>query len=142
MTEVVLDASTAVSWVVRSQATPAALEVLADQDITLFSAPHLFPSEVRAALLKLERRGRLAAAETREGLAALDVVDVRVQAAPTAAGLERLMSLARETQLSFYDAQYLDLALHGRRCLVSRDKALLKAARDRGLPVRSTGASS
>ena len=142
MTAVVLDAATAVSWIVRSQSTAAAQAVLEDQEITAFEVPSIFPVELRNALLKLERQGKSDAALTNQGIEMVERLNMQTRAYAGSAANDKLLALARTAGLSFYDAHYLDLAEQRGLLLVARDRALLAAAIARGVPVRSTLAPS
>ncbi len=60
----VLDASVAMSWCFRDQATPYADQVLAMLDGDMAFVPSIWPLEIANALCVGERRGRLQPADT------------------------------------------------------------------------------
>jgi predicted nucleic acid-binding protein len=57
---------------------------------------------------------------------------------PVQAVLHTVLPLAREHQLSAYDAAYLDLAIREGAVLATLDGAMRKAARKEGVPLAFT----
>jgi predicted nucleic acid-binding protein len=131
MTSVVLDASVALAWMLRSQATPEATAFLIAEDARAFEVPAIFEWEVRNVLLSLERRGSLSEPEYGQAEAIYDRLDLRYNAPVT--DMSDLSALARKARLSLFDASYLALALDRRWPLASRDEALLGAAMAAGV---------
>lgn len=99
-----------------------------------FIAPPVFGFEVRHALVRLERRGVLAAMVADASLAALEAT-MEFSASPDIDEREAVLALARSTQLGVYDAAYLHLALSRTATLASRDAQLLAAAQARSVAV-------
>jgi predicted nucleic acid-binding protein len=130
----VLDASAAVAWLVAGQNTPSSDALLAQADQHDFEVPHIFPVEVRNALLKLERLRRSDPALTAEALGALAAYNIAVDAPPGQSTYDAILDLARGEGLSVYDAIYFWQALRKGLALATRDSALLAAAASRGLP--------
>lgn len=131
MTSVVLDASAALAWMLKSQATPAAAAFLEGGDDWTFEVPPIFAWEVLNVLLTLERRGSLSKAAYEQALAIYGRLDLRTSA--PIIGMDNLAALARRTRLSLFDAAYLALALDQGWALASRDEALLAVAAEVGL---------
>jgi predicted nucleic acid-binding protein len=123
----VLDASAAMALLSPSQSTEAS-RAFEDAPPGLMLAPTVFPIEVRHGVLKLERRGSVAAGDLD---VALGKLERGIELA--AVDLVRASALAREEALGMYDALYLDLALARGVALASRDAALLDAARRRSV---------
>jgi len=132
-TACVLDASAALSALVSGQSSAAAANffALAEQP---WSAPTLLRLEIRNALFRLERRGRLERGAADADLALLES-SVSFASSPGAPELVRILSLARTSGLSVYDAVYLELALRDGAAVASRDSALLATATTAGLMV-------
>jgi predicted nucleic acid-binding protein len=101
-----------------------------------FSAPFLFPAEIRNALLMLERRRRLERAEVDRALANLGAYGVAIEPPPSASDYGAVFELARGEQLTVYDAVYLWQTVRGGFTLASRDSDLLAAASRNGAPIR------
>ena len=95
-------------------------------------APCLFFFEVRNALIVGERRGRSAAAAEKSAdfLRDLESLPARIVPSP---GDGALMSLARQRNLTVYDAVYLELAMRERPPLATLDRASEKAAAAEGV---------
>lgn len=131
MTSVVLDASAALAWMLRSQATPAATAFLRDGDAWTFEVPAIFSWEVLNVLVTLERRGSLSKTAYEEALAIYRRLDLRANGSTI--DMDNLVALARRTGLSLFDTAYLALALDREWALASRDEALLAVAAQVGL---------
>lgn len=95
------------------------------------TVPGLWTLEVTNVLAVGERRGRLTAADSARFVALLESLPIRVEDMPP--GMGGMVSLARETGLSTYDAAYLELAASRGLPLATRDAALREAAATRGL---------
>lgn len=125
----VADSSAAISWVIPSQSSAAADELL-DRVMSGsgIAVPSLWPYEVANTLVALLRRKKmlrqdyLAARTFFSGLrASIDDEGVYFTASRTA-------DLALEHGLSVYDASYLELAIRKQLALASRDADLNRAA--------------
>jgi predicted nucleic acid-binding protein len=99
--------------------------------------PAVWPLEVGNVLLAAERRQRLNRAGTARFLELLAALPIRVEQESSERMLKEIVSLAREQNLSTYDASYLDLAMRRGLPLATRDAALAEAARRCGIPLFS-----
>jgi predicted nucleic acid-binding protein len=134
VTAIVVDASAALAWLLKSQATGAASAFLAEADDWTFCAPAIFPWEVHNALLSVERRGLMSRAEHDQALAVLAAFSIEIDEPLFSAGVRAQMEFARSAGLSLFDSAYLSLGL-ARNCgLASRDGNLLRIAERAGLP--------
>lgn len=82
-----------------------------------------------------ERRGRCNAAYVERSLARLGRLAIKRDEETDDHAWSAARSLAREEDLSLYDAAYLELAVRRRMALASCDKALLAAAARRKVEV-------
>ena len=125
----IIDASVAVAWFVRTQATPYTDRIRRRARGERLHVPAIWPLEFANALRQLERRKLLAAAQTDTIIGLVDPLDVVVhEGAPPP---QRLIAAARMYDLTAYDASYLELALALRYPMACRDgplRAALKAA--------------
>lgn len=130
----VLDASTALGWILDRPVPP-----LASQARSLITAgaspvvPSLWLQEISNAVVMAERRGRLTAGQVRTLAADLDdflqVVEVdSLQVRPS-----MLIATSQRTLLTAYDATYLELAARRKLPLATLDAKLQEAARRAGL---------
>ncbi len=131
----VLDASFCLSWIfARERADQAELadRVLQRRDQERWIVPTIWPLEVANALLVAERHAVIQARQSDNFLRKLAAL--RIPLDPFAGDLTqpRLLALARQHNLSAYDACYLELALRQGARLASFDRRLQLAARAEG----------
>ena len=93
--------------------------------------PLVWSLEFANALRQLERRRKLKPEVTAELLDAVDALGLKSDASPP--GQRRLIGLARQYELSVYDASYLELAIRLALPLATQDAALAAAATRAGL---------
>jgi len=130
----VLDASTALGWMLDRPVPARASQA---RDLIIAGArpvvPALWQHEVSNAIVMAERRGRLTAGQV--GTLAADLEDflevVEIDSLMVRASV--LMETARRTQLTVYDAAYLELASRRRLPLATLDDKLRETARRAGL---------
>lgn len=129
----VIDASVAVAWCARSQATDlteAALEAVVAIGGHI---PAIFWFEVLHSLVGLEHRGILPRIHVDEFAERLAEFPLLIDAARNSFELVNLYRFAREHRLNMYDASYLELALRLRLPLATRDASLARAAQTAGV---------
>jgi predicted nucleic acid-binding protein len=129
----VVDASIAMGWIARTQATPltdAALSLVARE---FGCVPSYFGLEVARALRAHERRGLLAPDVVDIGLAQLQALPLREDGSRTLDRVQDIVALARRHELRIADAAYLELALRTTLPRATRDAALARAAKAAGV---------
>jgi predicted nucleic acid-binding protein len=127
----VLDASFCLAWVfAREQADQAeqADRVLRSRGKERWTVPSLWPLEVANALLVAERRGVIQPNVSEAFLRRLAALRIEVDPETMDLAQPRTLELARQQQLSAYDATYLELALRLDARLASFDRRLILAA--------------
>ena len=129
----VIDASVAAAWLFEDERSARADSILASVQTETGLVPQHWHFEVRSALLRAERRGRMSADEVDMGLHRLSELTENRIATDTTPDLDAAFSLARKHSLSFYDALYLELALRRETTLATLDNALKRAAVAEGL---------
>ncbi len=100
-------------------------------------APQIWWAELRNGLLAAERRGRISPGGTDAALAALDDLPITLDHTPHGA---MVLRIAREHNLTVYDAMYLELALRLDGPLATLDRKLARAAAEAGATVFSADA--
>ena len=127
----VLDASVAVAWFVRKQATAYTDRVRAMAKREPLHVPAVWVLEVSNALLVLQRRGNISdeAAKTAADLLGSLTVTVHQDRLT----IPELLVFAGRHRLSAYDASYLDLALSLRLPLACKDGPLQRALSGAGV---------
>ncbi len=130
---VVVDASVALGWIARTQATAlteAALDAVARE---FGCVPAYFAIEVAWALRSHERRNLLSADLVDTALAQLRSLPLREDSARSLDTVADVVALARRHALRMADATYLELALRAALPLATRDTSLARAAEMAGV---------
>jgi predicted nucleic acid-binding protein len=128
---VVIDASIAAAWCFPDEEPTLGTDALA-MDIAdeVVIVPGVFWYEVRNALLRAERRGRIDGAGSGSFLAQLGELQTEVDSDHDELGT---LDLARRHGLAFYDAAYLETAVRRDARLATLDGALATAAAREGV---------
>jgi predicted nucleic acid-binding protein len=135
VTDLVLDASVALSWCFKNEATAGADRVLERLVTEAASVPAIWHLEIANVLALSERRGRITPANSSEFIALLETLDVVIDEAMPSRALGRVLDLARAERLTAYDAAYLELAMRLGIPLASKDADLCDAAERLGVNV-------
>jgi predicted nucleic acid-binding protein len=133
--EFVLDGSVTLSWAFEDEGSPYSDALLGRLPTLRAVVPQIWPLEVANALLVGERRGRLTQAQTREFVHLLDDLPILVDGETSEQAYGEILRLARDEQLSTYDAAYLELAMRRGLPLATLDRALRRAAASVGTPI-------
>ncbi len=129
----VLDCSVTMGWVFddeKTDYTEAVLNSLAENKAIV---PYLWELEVANVLIVAERRGRMTQAQTAHALSLLGSLPILIDTPIAKQGLTTIPALAREHQLSAYDAAYLELALREGIAIATLDQKLERAAQNCGV---------
>lgn len=138
MTDLVLDASVAMNWVVGDPATRdyayagAVLDAMSDARIQAH-VPVTWGLEVANVLARAEARSLLTEAHSEAFLELLASLPIQPDAATFARAMTDTLHLARRYRLSSYDASYLELALRAGLPVATLDADLAKVARKAGV---------
>ena len=135
MTDLVLDASVALTWCFKNEATAAADRVLERLGAEAASVPAIWHLEIANALALSERRRRITPARSAEFITLLETLEIVVDEETATRALGRVLDLAREERLTAYDAAYLELAMRLGVPLASKDGDLCDAAERLGVSV-------
>lgn len=136
MTGFVLDCSVAMTWCFGDETNPYSEAVLQDLADTGAVVPSIWLLEMANVLLVAERRKRISKAQSRRFVELLQTLPIAVDDVSAARAWDGLLSLAREQQLSAYDAAYLELAMREGLPIATLDAALRKAAKRCGVAVK------
>ena len=127
---IVLDASVAVAWCFEDEKTPfteGVLDLLSAGTEVL--TPAIWPFEVANALLVAERRKRITVAQVTALLRRIAGLPISVEPIEARHAFEQILSVARQQNLTEYDAAYLELALRAGLTIATLDDKLKQAAR-------------
>jgi predicted nucleic acid-binding protein len=130
----VADASATLAWCFRDEATDwsrALLQRVRDGDQV--RVPAHWSTEVANGLLIAFRRKRLSLDDVRGLTGDLQQLPILSEAAPSPAGVQLILDLALQHNLTVLDAMYLDLAVRLSLPLATLDADLRKAATSTGV---------
>lgn len=125
----VLDASVAVPWCARDEAsawTDSLLKRLQSGDSAL--VPPLWAYEIANSLLQIKRRGRITTEQMSSFLDDLRALPIQVDSEGVERVFDRVSALADRCRLTVYDAAYLELSLRTGNPLATLDAELESAA--------------
>jgi len=131
----VIDASMAIAWLFRSERTQAAQLVLRRVVAEGATVPSLWRIEVANALRTAARRGRCDEEYVDWSLHRLGQLAIGIDAEIDSHAWVATLALARQHDLTLYDAAYLELALRLRQPLATCDTALINAGTRCGVEV-------
>ena len=131
----VIDNSVVMSWCFEDEGNSYAEAVLESLETGEAFVPAIWPLEVGNVLLVAERKKRLSHASAVRFLGLLGGLPISVEQEPPDRMLKEILSLAREHELSTYDASYLDLAMRLDLPISTLDTSLLKAAGKCEVPI-------
>ena len=124
----VLDNSIVMAWCFEDESNVLADSILESLQRSKAIVPAIWPLEVGNVMLVAERRGRLSEADSTRFLSMLSSLPVYSEPETRQRTMSNILFLAREQQLSTYDASYLDLAMRQGIPLATLDKRLMHAA--------------
>jgi len=126
----VLDASVVISWFFQDEASgEKELSLLEKLKRGWAVVPGIWPLEVSNVLLVALRRGRVEPSGVYRVMELLSRLPIEVEDISLDLAFKAIYPVAREYELSIYDASYLELAVRKGLPLATKDAALKKAAR-------------
>ena len=129
MADFIIDKSVVMAWCFADEDTTYADEVLASLESSEAIAPAIWPLEIGNVLVVAERRKRLNESDSIRFLALINDLPIKVLQEPPERMTKEILALARERQISTYDASYLDLAMRKGLPIATQDSGLKKAAK-------------
>jgi predicted nucleic acid-binding protein len=135
LTGIVVDASVALAWFLPDEASEYADGVLVALAGRTVIVPAVWVLEITNAVLVAERRKRVKQPDVRRFVELLGGLTIVEQSQTVADTVSNVLPLAREYDLSAYDAAYLDVAVRQKAPLATLDSALQKAGRSAGIKI-------
>ena len=135
MSAVVIDSSIALSWCFEDEASPETdllFERVRDEGAIV---PGLWHLELGNVLLQAEKRGRITVKDVGVRLDLIADLPIVTDQETTARAWREILTMARADRLTTYDATYLELAVRRGLPLLTKDIALVRAARRLGVQV-------
>jgi predicted nucleic acid-binding protein len=132
---VVVDASVALAWCFPDEASEYADAVLVALKGQAVVVPAVWGFEIANAMLAGERRKRLKQPEILRFLALLEGLPILQDGQAVSKNVSKVLPLARDYDISTYDAAYLELSIRHGVPLATLDAKLRKAAQRAGVRV-------
>jgi Predicted nucleic acid-binding protein, contains PIN domain len=132
----VLDCSVTAAWCIEDEANPSTDRLLDSLQSGEAFVPALWPLEISNVLLTAERRRLLTRAQAFQCLEMLRSLPIVVDESTSSRAMGEILSLARDQNLSVYDAAYLELSIREALPLATRDRILAGAAKRCGVPLK------
>lgn len=129
MTDFVLDCSVTMAWCFEDEITEYSEDVFNSLKELKAIAPPLWSLEVANVLLFAQRKKRITKLTAIEFKDSLNLLPIQIDHNIGYRSLTSIMELAEETQLTIYDATYLELALHHDLPIATLDQDLKKTAK-------------
>ncbi len=131
----VIDNSIVMTWCFSDETSKYADIVLDSLEKHEALVPAIWPLEVGNVVLAAERRKRLTESDGIRFLNLISELPITVQQETPDRMLKEIFSLARECNISSYDASYLDLAMRNGVPIATQDSGLKKAAKRCDVPL-------
>jgi predicted nucleic acid-binding protein len=127
----ILDASVALKWVLNEDDSDLARELRADYlaGAYEFIVPDIFPAEIGHALVRAERRGLIDVGEA--SLLATRILFILPDLYPNLDLISRAIDIASKHRVGVHDCVYVALAEQENIPLLTADRKLLDALRDK-----------
>jgi len=135
LTAVVIDASMALAWCFRDEASSEADAVLVALEGKTLLVPAIWALEVANAILTGQRAKRLGQREVNTFTMLLQNLPIVQDVLPITECMARVLPLAAKHNLSAYDAAYLELSLRRGAALATLDRNLQSAALRTRVPI-------
>lgn len=124
----VVDNSIVMAWCFEDETNEKTEAILDRLNESTAFVPPIWPLELGNVLVVAEGRKRIGEAECARFIALVSELPIIVEQETPDRMLKEIMALARNHQLSTYDASYLDLAMRKGLPLATQDKNLISAA--------------
>ena len=131
----VIDNSVVMAWCFEDETSQYTEAILDSLEVLTAFVPSIWPLEVGNVLLVAEREKRLSEAGSTRFIALLNELPITIVQEPPERMLKEILALAREHQLSSYNASYLDLAMRKGLPIATLDNALIAAAKKIQVPI-------
>ena len=131
----VIDNSVVMTWCFKDEKNKYTDAILDTLEFSTAFVPSIWPLEVGNVLLVAERKKRLSEADSTRFIALLTELPIMIEQEPPDRMLKDILALAREHQLSSYDASYLDLAMRKGLPIATLDNGLIAAAKRSQVPI-------
>jgi predicted nucleic acid-binding protein len=132
---VVIDASVAIPWIIQEQSSSTIDALFQDgyRGLVALWVPSLWLTECGSVLNEMVKKKRLTLKQAQEAFTTLRYCRLQIDGVHSAAVQSRILQLAQDGRLSFYDATYIELAQRKSYMLATLDSAMRRAAQAVGV---------
>ena len=131
----VIDNSVVMTWCFKDEKSRYTDAILDRLELPTAVVPSIWPLEVGNVLLVAERKKRLSEADSTRFIALLFELPIMIEQEPPERMMREILALAREHQISTYDASYLDLAMRKGLPIATLDNGLIASAKRSQVPI-------
>lgn len=125
----VLDCSVTMAWCFEDEGNHFTDNLLTQMAHSNVIVPTIWSLEVANVLLLAQRKKRISSIQAASFIDALSVFSITVDGSTTSRAMHTISRIAEKTNLTIYDAAYLELAFRESLPLATLDKNLIHAAK-------------
>ena len=125
----VLDCSIAMAWCFNDESTEYTDLILENFKNTTAVVPTIWPLEVANVLLLSKKKKRITEVQSANFIDALSSLPILVDASTSTKAMHSIFVVAHQSDLTIYDAAYLELAIREEIPLLTLDTKLAQAAK-------------
>ncbi len=125
----VLDCSVTMAWCFEDESSDYTDTILENFKGVTAIVPTLWPLEVANVLLLSMKKKRITEVQSSSFIDALSALPIVVDQSTTSKAMHSIFVLANQTELTIYDAAYLELAIREKIPLLTLDQKLINAAK-------------
>jgi predicted nucleic acid-binding protein len=132
----VLDCSITMAWCFEDESNDYTNAILENLKHTTAIVPTIWPLEVANVLLFSKKNKRLTEVQSVNFIDALSALPIIIDQSTSSRAMHSILILAGPSNLTIYDAAYLELAIREQLPLITLDKELIKAAKKLNIPLK------
>lgn len=125
----ILDCSVTMAWCFEDESDEFSLAILEKLQRSQALVPSLWSLEVANVLLIAQRKKRVTKNHVDSFIQALGILPIHIDTSTHVKAMHQILALAHETNLTIYDATYLELAIREELPLATLDKHLQNVAK-------------
>ncbi len=137
----VLDCSITMAWCFEDESNEYTDTILENLNHSTAIVPTIWPLEVANVLLLSKKKKRITEIQSASFIDALAALPIVVDASTAYRAMHSVFVLAGQSDLTIYDAAYLELAVREGIPLLTLDKGLIKAAKKLHIPLKPNARS-
>ncbi len=125
----VIDCSVTMAWCFEDESNDYTDRILENIKGATVIVPTIWPLEVANVLLQAQKHKRITEIQATSFIDAILTLPIVIDPSTTSRAMHSIFVLASQTNLTIYDAAYLELAVREKIPLLTLDKGLIRAAK-------------